>query len=107
MTTTSKTLRKTGRTSLIAMFTLMALLTPVSGFTAERDGTVLFFSFEDVQQILSNPTLPSVPDLSFSSTWRDRHQNEDQGSPLERNYYWGNKLGDGYTKPGNRPLWGY
>jgi hypothetical protein len=108
MTTISKTLRKMGRTSLIATLALTALLTPASGFAAERDGSVLFFSLADVQQMLSNPTLPSAPDLSYSFTWRDQRQSEDQGSLLERNYYWGNKLGiDGYAKPGNRPLWGY
>ena len=108
MTTTSKTSRKMGRISLIAMLVLVALLTPASGFAAERDGSVLFFSFADVQQMLSNPTLPSAPDLSSSFTWRDQQKNEDSGSLLERSYYWGNKLGiDGYAKPGNHSLWGY
>jgi len=108
MTTTSKTLRKMGKSSLIAMLALVALLTPASGFAAERDGSVLFFSLEDMQQMLSNPTLPSAPDLSFSFTWRNQRKNENLESALERNYYWGHKLGvDGYTKPGTRPLWGY
>jgi hypothetical protein len=107
MITASKTLRKMGRTSLIAMLALVTLLPPVSGFAAERDGNVLFFSFADMQHMLSDLTLPSAPDLLSGFAWGDHRKPEDLGSPLERNYYWGNKLGvDGYAKPGNRPLWG-
>jgi len=107
MTMTSKTLSKTIRKSVLAAFAFTVLMTPISGFAAERDGSVLFFSLDDLQQTLSNPTLPSFSDWSSNFAWRDQRE-QDQSSPLERNYNWGNRLGfDGYAKPGTRPLWGY
>ena len=85
---------------------LTALLTPGSAFSAERDGTVLFFSFADLQKKLSHPTLPQgLPNF----TWSSQQEQHNHMTPLERSYFWGNSLGiDGYARPGaRRPLWGY
>lgn len=107
MTIKSKSLNKTVKKSLLAMIAFTVLLTPISGFAAERDGSVLFFSLEDLQQTLSNPTAPSFSDWSSNFAWRNQRE-QDQPGPVERNYNWGNRLGfDGYADPGNRPLWGY
>jgi len=97
--------QKKARTVLVAL-SLTALLTPGSAFSAERDGTVLFFSFEDLQKELSHPTLPQ---LLPNFAWSGQQEQHDQMTPLERSYFWGNSLGiDGYARPGaHRPLWGY
>ena len=97
--------RKKART-LLAVLSLTALLAPGNVFSAERDGTVLFFSFEDLQRELSHPTPPQLlPNFS----WRSRQEKPDHMTPLERSYFWGDGLGiDGYARPGAcRPLWGY
>jgi hypothetical protein len=80
----------------------MVLLTPTSAFSAERDGTVLFFSFADLKQALTRPA-PSQWYPSFS--WRSQQEQTAQESPLEQNYRRGNGLGfDSYTRPGTCPL---
>lgn len=97
--------QKKAQTVLIAL-SLTVLLMPGSAFPAERDGTVLFFSFEDLQKNLSHPTLPQwLP----SFAWRSQQRQHDHMTPLERSYFWGNGLGiDGYARPGaRRPLRGY
>ena len=97
--------QKRARTFLAALL-LTALLTPGSAFSAERDGTVLFFSFTDLQEKLSHPTLPQgLPNF----TWSSQQEQHNRMTPLERSYFWGNGLGiDGYARPGaRRPLWGY
>jgi hypothetical protein len=73
---------------------------------AQRDGTVLFFSVEDLTQALATSTLS---DLSPSFLWQNLPSQADQESPIERSYRWGYGLGvDGYAHPGARmPLWGY
>jgi len=111
MTTLSKTLRTKCRKALLAGVALSALLTPAGALAAEREGTVLFFSLEDLQQTLSHPSLFSLPSFSYLSSsfaWREQPEAEKQDGPLEKNARWGNGLGvDGYTRPGTRPLWGY
>jgi len=108
MTTLSQTLRTKCRKALLAAVALLVLLPPASVLAAEREGTVLFFSPEDIQQALSHPSLPSFAQLSPGFTWREQPETEQQDGPVERNSRWGNGLGvDGYTRPGTRPLWGY
>jgi hypothetical protein len=109
MTTYGQALSKKLRRSLLTILALTTLLTPTCAFSAERDGTVLFFSFEDLKQVLSHPSLPSLSQLSPSFAWQEQHKAAEQEGPLERNYRWGNGLGvDGYAYPGaRRPLWGY
>jgi hypothetical protein len=72
---------------------------------------VLFFSFADLKEELSQPSRPSLAPLSPSFTWRAlreqayREQAYEEG-PIERNCRWGHGLGfGGYANP--RPLWGY
>lgn len=89
-----------------AALALCVVLTPSLPFAAERDGTTLFFSFDDLKEGMQNPT------SSQWSSYITQMMRQDQGgkeSPIERNYYWGNGLGfDGYAAPGSRrPLWGY
>ncbi|MBI3797840.1 MAG: hypothetical protein HY268_12840 [Deltaproteobacteria bacterium] len=108
MTTLSHTLSAKCRKALVAGVALTALLTPTFARPAEREGTVLFFSMEDLQQALSHPSLPSLSQLAPSFRWRERPEAVEQGGRLEQNFRWGNGLGiDGYTRPGTRPLWGY
>jgi len=105
MTMFHKALNKKASKSLLAALALTALLTPTYALSAERDGTVLFFSFEDLKKELTNPS-PSQWVPGFS--WRNQQEQANQEGAIERNYRWGNGLGfDGYTRPGTRPLWGY
>jgi hypothetical protein len=110
--TTLRTLRTHCRNALCAGVALSALLlTPAGALAAEREGTVLFFSVEDLHQALSRPSLFSFPSLwqpSSSFAWQEQPETGQQDGRLERNARWGNGLGvDGYTRPGTRPLWGY
>ena len=113
MTTFSQTLSTKCRNALLATVALSVLLTSPSALAAEREGTVLFFSLEDLQQVLTHPSLPSLTALlSLSppspSFWQEQPEVAEPDGPLERNLRWGNGLGiDGYTRPGTRPLWGY
>lgn len=106
MTTFNQALSAKCRKALLAGLALVVLLTPICAMAAERDGTVLFFSLEDLKQALYNPTLS---ELSPSFSWRNPQQQANQESPIERNYRWGHGLGfDSYAYPGTRmPLWGY
>jgi len=108
MTTYSQALRKTLRRSFLAILTLSTLLTTTCAFSAERDGTVLFFSADDLKEVLSHPSLPSFSQLSPRFAWQEQRDADEQEGPLERNSRWGNGLGiDGYAYPGShRPLWG-
>jgi hypothetical protein len=94
------------RTTLFVGLALLVLLTPLCTLAAQRDGTVLFFSVEDLTQALAPSTLSA---LSPSFLWRNPQPQADQESPIERSYRWGSGLGvDGYAHPGTRmPLWGY
>ena len=109
MTTYSQALRKTLSRSLLASLTLSTLLVTPCAFSAERDGTVLFFPFEELQEDLSHPSLPSLSLLPPSFEWQAHYKIGKQVGPLERSAQWGDGLGiDGYAHPGQRrPLWGY
>jgi len=108
MTTLSQALSAKCRKALLAGVALGALLTPPCALAAEREGSVLFFSVEDLQQALSHPTLPSFSQLLPSFAWQEQPRATEPDGPRERNTRWGNGLGvDGYTRPGTRPLWGY
>jgi len=106
MPTRPRTPCTTCRSVLLAGLALVVLLTPISALAAQRDGTVLFFSLEDLTQALSKPT---PPDLSPSFLWQNLQSQANQESSIERSYRWGNGLGiDGYAYSGARmPLWGY
>ena len=83
MPTRTRTARMSYWTALFAGLALVALLTPIAVMAAQRDGTVLFFSLEDLTQALSKPTLP---DLSPSFSWQPLLPQAPQESPIERNY---------------------
>jgi len=112
-----KTLRYTRSPKLclafLALLTATTLLMPPGAKAAERNGTVLFFSFEDIQQVLARPSLPALTSLfSFSPasrfSWRAQSETAARGSSLERNTRYGNGFWvDGYRLPGPHPLWGY
>ena len=108
MTTLSHTVRTKCRKALLAAVALLVLLPPTSALAAEWEGTVLFFSLEDLQQVLSHPSpfsLPSFLQLSPSFAQREQPEAEKEDGPLERNSRWGNGLGvNGYIRPGTRPL---
>ena len=106
MPSRTRTARMSYWTALCAGLALVALLTPIAVMAAQRDGTVLFFSLEDLTQALSKPTLP---DLSPSFVWQHLLPQAHQESLIEQSYQWGNGLGvDGLAYPGSRmPLWGY
>jgi hypothetical protein len=108
MTTLSQALHTQGRNALLAGLALLVLLTPPCALSAEREGSVLFFSVEDLQQALAHPALLSLSHLLPSLAWWEQPATAEQDGPLERNARWGHGLGvDGYTRPRTRPLWGY
>ena len=92
--------------SLLAVLAFAALLMPTPAMAAEREGTVLFFSFDDLKKELSNPSLAL---LSPSFSWRALREHAYKEGPIERNYRWRNGLGfGGYANPRTpRSLWGY
>jgi hypothetical protein len=100
-----------GWKALLAGVALGLLLTPTFARSAEREGNVLFFSVEDLQQILSQPShflFSSLWQLPPSFAWQEQSGAAEQDGPLERNIRWGNGQGiDGQTRPGTHPLWGY
>ncbi len=104
-----RALSKKVRNSLLALLAFTVLLTPTCALSAEREGTVLFFSFDDLKKELSHPSLPSVSQLAPSFTWRALQDQAYEEGPIERDYRWGNGLGfGGYANPWTpRPLWGY
>jgi hypothetical protein len=98
--------------AFLALLTATTLLMPPGATAAERNGTVLFFSLEDIRQVLERPSLPALTSLfSFSQptfSWRAQSQTMKQGSLMERNTRYGNGFWvDGYRLPGSHPLWGY
>lgn len=112
------TLRHTSSTKLrltfLALLTITTFLMPPGAKAAERDGTVLFFSLEDIQHVLANPSLPAFASLlspsqpTSSLAWRAQSEAAGQDSSRERNTRYGNGLwADGYRIPGPHPLWGY
>ena len=111
-------LRSTGspklRLALLALLTVTTLLMPPVAKAAERDGTVLFFSLEEIQHVLVHPSLPALASLlSFSQpassfAWRMQSEAAEQDSQLERDARYGTGLEiEGYRIPGPHPLWGY
>ena len=101
-----KALNKKIKKSFLAALTLTSLLVPAYAFSAERDSTALFFSFEDLKKELAKPDFSQLyPNFS----WQSPQEQADREGPIERNYRWGHGLGfDSYTTPGvRRPLWGY
>ena len=109
MTTSHHPLRTTLRRALLVCLALSPLLITPGAFAAERDGTVLFFSAEDLTEILSHASLPDLSQLPPNFAWQDQQDAEEHEGPRERSYRWGDGLGiDGYAHPGvRRPLWGY
>ena len=104
------TLSKKVRQSFLIALALTVLLTPIGALAAQRDGTVLFFSFEDLKQGLVNLTPATlVPSFPWRDSQQQANQESQQESQIERNYRWGHGLGfDSYAYPGVRmPLWGY
>jgi len=101
----NKALNKKVKKSFLAALTLTSLLMPAYAFSAERDSTALFFSFDDLKKDLSKPDFSQ---LYPSFSWQSLQAQPDREGPIERNYRWGNGLGfDGYSTPGvRRPLWG-
>jgi hypothetical protein len=59
-------LSKKVRNSLLAVLAFTVLLTPTYAMSAEREGTVLFFSFDDLKKALAHPSLSSLTQLSAS-----------------------------------------
>ncbi|SRR6266545_6667549 len=105
MTTLSAALNTSVSRAFLAALAFTVLVTPIYAVSAERDGSALFLSLEDLKKELTNPS-PSQWYPSFS--WRNQQEQADQEGPIERNYRWGNGLGfDSYPRPGTRPLWGY
>jgi hypothetical protein len=96
------------RNFLLAALAFTVLLTATCTMAAEREGTVLFFSFDDLKQEVSHPSLPSLLLLSPSFSWRALPEPAYEEGPSERNSRWGNGLGfGGYANPWTpRPLWG-
>jgi hypothetical protein len=98
--------KNTGTKTLLVALALATMFFPTRAFSAERDGAVLFFSFEELRQGIAKPEIPQSPP-NFS--WWSQSGQTGQDNPLERSYFWGNGLGiDGYAHPGVRqPFWGY
>lgn len=99
------------RLTLLALLTVITLLMPLSAKAAERDGTVLFLPLEDIQNVLTQPSLSSLTSLfSFSSpasnfAWSETAERD---SAIERNTVHGTKLQiEGDYLPGPHSLWGY
>ena len=97
------------RNSLLVVVAFTVLLSPAYALSAEREGTVFFFSFDDLKEEASHPSLPSFSSLFPSFAWRDLHNQAYEEGPIERDSRWGNGLGlGGYANPRTpRPLWGY
>jgi len=68
---------------IVLIFTV--LLTPTGALAVQRDGNVLFFSFEELKEGLVHFT-PVAPLPRFS--WRRSQPQAEQESPIERSYRW-------------------
>lgn len=99
------------RLTFLALLTGLTLLMPLGAKAAERDGTVIFFPLEDIQQVFIHPSFPALASLfSFSAPASSfvRSESTKQYSPLERNTPYGVGLEiEGFRLPGPRSLWGY
>lgn len=91
---------------LLASLALAVVLTPTLACSIERDGATLFFSFEELREILRHPSPQHfIPPLSLQF-----QSKEEQGGRQERTYRWGNDFGINrsvYPDSLRRPLWGY
>jgi len=103
------TLSTTVRNSLLAVVACAVLLTPTYVLSVEREDTEIFFSFDDLKEELSHPSIPSLSQWFPSFAWQDLHDQAYEEGPIERNCRWGNSLGfGGCAHPRTpRPLWGY
>lgn len=81
MTSFHSRCKRTGMKTIVAVLALTVTLIPARAFSAERDGAVFFFSFEDLKQEVSKPEFSQFPP-SFS--WRNQSEQKDQTSPMER-----------------------
>ena len=101
------------RLTLLTLLTVTTLSLPSNAKAAERDGTVLFFPLEDIQQMIVHPSLHSLTALfSFSPSLSnsERHAwsaTPERDKPLQWNNTYSNGLCvDECRLPGPRPLWG-
>src|SRR5882724_10960841 len=76
------------RKALLAGVALSALLMPPCALAAEREGTVLFFAVEDLQQPWSHSSLPLFSQLVPSFAWLEQPEAAEQDGRLERNSRW-------------------
>lgn len=93
------------RPKFLLVLILLTVLLPFPTFAMERDGTVLFFSREDVQTLFSHPLrLQFLPRF----TWRAQDEYPAQGRLREYAPLWKNPARlDGQLYPGaGRALWG-
>ena len=103
--TIRRLLNKSVRRTTLVVLTCSILFLPTYAVSAERDGTVIYFTFEDVKQMFSYLSL--LPGLSDSS-WRNQRERTSQQRPIARTYRWNNGQGsNGSPLPETRPLWGY
>ena len=103
--------RGVGQGLVLSIAVVVTLLLSTPTFAFEREGTVIFFSLEDLQldlrHLFQRDTLLSiVPQISWQTL---RTQRYGKDGPIERSWHWGNGQGvDGYLCPGMpHPLWGY
>ena len=108
MMTLRLVLNKRIRRATLVVLACSVLLTPAYAVSAERDGTVIYFTFEDLNQMFSHSSPPSFRQIFPGFSWRDQREQPGQQRHIERNYRWDNGRGfDDSTRPGTRPLWGY
>jgi hypothetical protein len=108
MMTLRLVLNKRIRRATLVVLACSVLLTPAYAVSAERDGTVIYFTFADLNQMFFHSSSSSLRQVFPSFSWRDQREQPGQQRHIERNYRWGNGQGvDGATRPGTRPLWGY
>ncbi len=101
----SRKRKKQRRPVFLLALVLLTVLMPFPTFAMERDGTVLFFSREDVQALFSTPLrLQLLPQFA----WRETDERTEHGYLLDYYSLWKNCIRiDGQLYPGaGRPLWG-
>ena len=113
MTTLRHTTGSKLRLTLLALLTAATLSLPSSAKAAERDGTVLFFPLEDLQQMIVHPSLNSLtalfsfPRAAPNSVLNAWSATPERDNPLQWNNAYSNGMCvDGCRLPGPRPLWG-
>ena len=98
--------KRISRATLVVL-ACSVLLTPTYAFSAERDGTVIYFTFEDLKQMFSHSSPPSLRQVFPGFSWRDQREQPGQQRPIERNYRWGNGQGvDGCSASRDAPVVG-